>query len=201
MIHSNDRGWWLGGSDASFVTGNWETDAFKKWWRSKVGLSIGDKFNNKYTLAGTYYEHAILDTIPGVIKDKQIKLPEYGLRVNYDGITERETIKIHEVKTHKADKEFKVSKIYWRQAQVEIFAAEIYYGKPVELDIVSYPLTEEHYKNYFLPIDRKMICRTPIEKSSIFIGDLIPKLLYLKHCMKIGSFPTEEDYEKFNITK
>ena len=198
MINSQNRAWYIGASDTSMVVGNWKTDTFRKWWQTKLGLDLRGRFDTKYTLAGTHYEHAILDTIPGVIKDKQIIIPELSLRVNYDGIVEGDEIVIKEVKTHKDDKEFKVSKAYWRQAQVEIYAAEQYYGKPVRLDIVSYPMSEKHYRNYFLKIDKDMIRETPVEKDPAFIGEYLPKLEYLKHCMEIGAFPTEEGYELWN---
>lgn len=197
MISSQSRAWYIGASDSSMVVGNWKTETFRKWWQAKLGLDLRGRFDTKYTMAGTHYEHAILDTIPGVIKDKQIILPELSLRVNYDGIIEGDTIVIKEVKTHKEDKEFKVSKLYWRQAQVEIFAAEKYYGRPVRLDIVSYPMTEKHYRNYFIPIDKDMIRTTPVEKDPAFIGEYLQKLEYLKHCMDIGAFPTEGGYEVF----
>ena len=197
MIQSNDRRGWIGASDSSMVVGNWKTESFRKWWQQKLGLDGGIRFDTKFTLAGTHYEHAILDTIPSVIKDKQIILPELSLRVNYDGIIEGDTIVIKEVKTHKEEKEFKVSKLYWRQAQVEIFAAEKFYGRPVRLDIVSYPMTEKHYRNYFLPIDKELIRETPVERDPAFIGEYLPKLEYLKHCMEIGAFPTEGGYEAF----
>lgn len=197
MISNQNRAWYVGASDTSMVVGNWKTETFRKWWQTKLGLDLRERFDTKYTLAGTHYEHAILDTIPGVIMDKQIILPELSLRVNYDGIVEGDTIVIKEVKTHKEEKVFKVSKAYWRQAQVEIYAAEQYYGKPVRLDIVSYPMSENHYRNYFLKIDKDMIRETPVEKDPAFMGEYLPKLKYLKYCMEIGAFPTEDGYEKF----
>ena len=200
MISNQNRSWYIGASDSSMVVGNWKTETFRKWWQTKLGLDLRGRFDTKYTLAGTHYEHAILDTIPGVIKDKQIILPELSLRVNYDGIIEGDTIVIKEVKTHKEEKEFKVSKQYWRQAQVEIYAAEQYYGKPVRLDIVSYPMSEKHYRNYFIKVDKDMIRTTPVEKDPAFIGEYLKKLEYLKHCMDIGAFPTEGGYGLYRKT-
>ena len=192
MITNNSRAWWVGASDTSTVVGNWETETFKKWWIEKLGYET-PKFNNKYTLAGTHYEHKILDTIPFVQKDNQILIPEIALRVNYDGMVGNS---IHEVKTYKADKEFKVSKQYWRQAQVEMFAAD-----STELEIVAYPMTEEHYKNYFLPIDKNLIKRFPIEYDQKFIeGEYLPKLIYLKRCMDVGAFPKKEDFKEWQAT-
>lgn len=179
------------------VVGNWKTETFRKWWQTKLGLDLRERYDTIYTLAGTHYEHAILDAIPRVVKDKQIIIPELALRVNYDGIIEGSTIVIKEVKTHKEDKEFKVTKAYWRQAQIEMFVAEKYYKRPVRLDIVSYPMSEKHYKNYFLKIDKELIKETPVEIDPAFIGEYLSKLKYLKHCMEIGAFPTEDGYEKY----
>lgn len=78
-------------------------------------------------------------------KDKQIIIDR--LRVNLDGNT---NTCIYEVKTHKINKEFKVSKQYWRQAQVEMYASNIH-----KLYIVAYGLTENDYINYFNEIDKK----------------------------------------------
>ena len=193
MIASQDRSFFIGASDTSTVVGNWTTATFKKWWQEKLGMSCTPKFNNKYTLAGTHYEHAILGTIPFVEMDKQIIFPEIALRVNYDGMVGNA---IYEVKTYKADKEFKVSKNYWRQAQVEMFAAD-----STELEIVAYPMTEDHYKNYFIPIDVNLIQRFPIAYDQKFTeGEYLPKLIYLKHCMDVGIFPTKEDFKEWQAT-
>ena len=188
MIRSFDRSWWFGASDTSFVVGNWKTESFKRWWQEKLGMNFETKFQSKYTLAGTYYEHTILDTIPGVVKDKQIVIPKLRLRVNYDGMVGNA---IKEVKTHKSDKEFKVTKGYFKQAQVEMFAA-----KSTDLEIVAYPLTEEHYKNYFIPVDKSKIKTFPVDYDKEFINlEYLPKLKYLNECLKVGAFP---DIEVFN---
>lgn len=188
MIKSTDRSGWFGASDTSFVVGNWKTESFRRWWQEKLGMNFGAKFQNKYTLAGTFYEHAILNTIPGIIKDKQIVLPDLRLRVNYDGMVD---LAIKEVKTYRENKEFKVTKGYFRQAQVEMFAA-----KSRDLEIVAYPLTQEHYKNYFIPIDKSRIKIFPVEYDEDFIGlEYLPKLEYLNKCLKVGAFP---DMEAFN---
>lgn len=188
MIKSSDRSWWFGASDTSFVVGNWRTESFKRWWQEKLGMNYGAKFSNKYTLAGTFYEHAILDTINGVVKDKQIVIPKLRIRVNYDGMV---GLSIKEVKTYREDKEFKVTKGYYRQAQVEMFAA-----KSTDLEIVAYPLTEEHYKNYFIPVDKSKIKTFPVDYDKGFINlEYLPKLKYLNKCLNVGAFP---DMEAFN---
>lgn len=194
MIQSQNRSRYIGASDTSFVVGNWETVSFRNWWMTKLGINFKPKFQNKYTLAGTYYEHAILNTVLGCEKDRQVIIPEIGLRVNYDGMV-RQAIK--EVKTYKEANGFKVSKGYWRQAQVEMFAAE-----SDDLEILAYPLTEEHYRNYFIPIDKEKISSFPVEYDEEFIeNEWLPRLMYLKHCRDIGAWPKKEDCEVWQSTK
>jgi len=159
-----------------------------------MGLNFRPKFNNKYTLAGTFYEHKILDTIPFVEKDNQIMVPLLRLRVNYDGMVGKA---IKEVKTYKEDKPFKVSKAYWRQAQVEMFAAG-----STDLVILAYPMTEEHYKNYFLEVDPEKIEEHRVEYDEDFVeGEYLPKLIYLKECIDVGAFPKKEGFEAWHIEK
>ena len=189
MITNHDRSRYIGASDTSFVVGNWETDTFYKWWQSKMGLNFRPRFNNRYTLAGTFYEHALLDTIPLVEKDKQIVIPELHLRVNYDGNVGN---KIIEVKTFKDDKEFKVSKTYWRQAQVEMYAM----GSK-ELVFLAYPLSEEHYRNYFIPIDKSKRIFIPCEYDPGFIREYLPKLKYMGMCLEKGMWPIKRNYERW----
>ena len=97
---------------------------------------------------------------------------------------------IYEVKTYNGEKEFKVSKTYWRQAQFEIFGLEQALGREVKLDIVAYPLEDENYTNYFTPIDKNRIKLLPIEKDEEFINELlIPKTKILHECLERGLFP------------
>ena len=189
MITNQDRSMWIGAADTSFVVGNWTTDTFFKWWQSKMGLNFKPKFQNMYTIAGTFYEHALLETIPMVEMDKQIIIPELHLRVNYDGNVGK---KIIEVKTFKAGKEFKVSKTYWRQAQVEMFAMG-----STELTFLAYPMTEEHYRNYFLPIDKAKRIFIPCKYDPAFIREYIPKLKYMGYCMDHGMFPTKNGFDRW----
>ena len=140
MIQSQDRSYYIGCSDTSVVVGNWKTKTFEKWWLEKLGVNK-NSFSNEATKAGNNYEHKILDSleIEELEKDKQIIIDR--LRANLDGNTDT---CIYEVKTHNAEKEFKVSKQYWRQAQVEMYASGIH-----KLYIVAYGLIESDYNNYF----------------------------------------------------
>lgn len=185
MIQSQDRSNYIGASDTSFVVGNWKTKTFEKWWLEKLGLHKST-FSNEYTKAGNNYEHKILDSldIDGLEKDNQIIIDR--LRVNLDGNTDS---CIYEVKTYNAEKEFKVSKQYWRQAQVEMYASKIY-----ELYIVAYGLIDNDYMNYFNKIDQDRLQLIPIEYDEKFITELyLPKLEVLSKCLIEGRFPDDRE--------
>lgn len=185
MIADKDRSWWIGASDSSMVVGNWKTATFKKWWLEKLALRKND-INTKAMKCGNAYEGKILDAI-GCDKDRQLLMPDLSLRVNLDGNTED---KIYEVKTHKAEKEFKVSKNYWRQAQVEMFAFKEVAGVFPELFIVAYPLGEKEYLNYFTEIDISKAQFIKVEYDEDFIlNEYLPKLMHLKVCMERGAMP------------
>ncbi len=181
MIQSQDRSYYIGASDTSMVVGNWKTKTFEKWWLEKLGLNKNN-FTNESIKAGNNYEHKILDSleIKGLQKDKQIIINR--LRVNLDGNT---NTCIYEVKTHKVEKEFKVSKQYWRQAQVEMYASEIH-----KLYIVAYALEENDYKNYFNKINKDRLELISIEYDNDFINnEYLPKLDVLTQCLVKGEFP------------
>ena len=179
MIHSKDRSGWFGASDTAIICGNWNTKTFKQWWLIKLGISQSN-FESLQMKTGTAYEHRILKTI-GVTKlDRQIRIRSLRLRVNLDGESRK---LVHEVKTYGGEK-FRVSKPYWQQAQVEMFAT----GK--ELEIVSYRLLPEDYKNWFLPIDQGRIGRIGIDYDSTWISDTyLPRLLVLRDCLIYRKWP------------
>lgn len=179
MITNQDRSGWFGASDTHFITGNWETKTFQSWWLVKLGLKTNE-FTTKAMRVGTHYEHKILDTIPGVRKDHQIIIQNLLLRVNYDGDKDGT---IYEVKTHL--KEFKVTKAYWQQAQVEMFAMNT-----KDFFIVSYQLTEGDYKNYFNEIDLSRIVYHQIKYDEDFINTkYLPDLKTLNKCLVDGALP------------
>ncbi len=183
MITSHDRSYYIGCSDTSMVVGNWKTKTFERWWLEKLGL-LKNTIKTDAMMAGTNYEHKILEAlgIDNLEKDKQIIIEDLRLRANLDGNTDT---CIYEVKTHNINKEFKVSKQYWRQAQVEMYTAKIY-----KLFIVSYGLTESDYKNYFNNIDKDRIKLTEVQYDKAFIEDqYLPKLKILSECLEKGVFP------------
>lgn len=185
MIHTNDRAYWLGASDASMIVGNWKTKTWENWWMQKLGLVPNSNFSTKYTRAGNYYERYILRELGlDITCDYQIKRPEYSLRVNYDGVVLSEP-HIYEVKSYNEEKEFKVSRQYWRQAQIEMFGLET-----DKLDIVAYPLGDDEYRDYFTPIDADKIQLIKVARDEVFLKDtLIPRLEILHNCLEKGIFP------------
>lgn len=188
MIETKDRSGWFGASDTDYIVGNWNTKSFTKWWLIKLGVHRSN-FESVAMNAGTHKEHQILDHIGVTETDKQIIIPELKLRVNLDGNTEDT---IHEVKTHSADKEFKCPIKYKRQVWVQMYASKLR-----KAYVVAYGLTEEDYKNYFLPIDEDRLSMIPIEYNEEFIVETyLPRLVYLADCLNRGVFPDINEFNK-----
>lgn len=186
MIQSKKRAFWIGGSDTSYVMGNWCTKSFKTWWMEKLGLHTNN-LNTKAMKVGNAYEHKILDyACPKADKDSQIVVPELSLRVNYDGL-EGDTV--FEVKTYSADK-FSVSKRYWQQAQAEMFALKRSGVEDPKLYILAYHVGEEEYANYFKPIDENKLSKHRVFFDETFAKEYEEKLKYLSECMKRGVIPS-----------
>lgn len=189
MIASKDRSGWFGASDVGYIVGNWETKSFAKWWLEKSAFSSND-FTNEAMLAGTHYEHKILDFIKAPEKDKQIKIPELKLRVNLDGNSDDT---IFEVKTYRFEKGFKVPLKYKRQVWVQLYASGM-----KKAYIVAYGLIDKDYKNFFNDIDGKRLVMYEIEPNDEFINvEFMPKLRYLAQCLSTGIFPRKEQFEKW----
>ena len=182
MIADQDRAGWFGASDTDKIIGNWKTDTFAKWWIQKIGINR-DHFDNRYTAAGTHYEHKILESLDIQMEfDKQIILDELLLRVNLDGNTDD---CIYECKTYKFENGFKMPRKYINQVQVQMFAFGIHKAK-----IVIYGLTEDDYDNYFNPIEEKRRNEIDIVYDENWIKTVyLPKLTYLAECLKEGRFP------------
>lgn len=192
MIASNDRSGYIGASDVQFVIGNWKTKTWEKWWLQKLGINT-DHFDNRYTVAGTNWEHRILDSlhIPDLEKDKQIIIEDLLLRVNLDGNTPS---RIKEVKTYRVDgvsgdinrfKAHQCPQRYWKQVQVQMFGSEIFGA-----DIVAYGLVEADYDNFLREIDPQRRQEIPVEYDKKWVETVyLPKHLILADCLKRGVFP------------
>lgn len=162
------------------VMANWNTPTWHKWWATKLGVATNTVATTAM-LAGTYYEHPILDAIGVRKRDRQIRIRRLRLRVNLDG----EDAIIHEVKTHKSEA-FKVTRSYWMQAQVEMFAAR----KPLVIN--AYRLTEAEYDNFFLPIDPERLSEHPVDYYPRWIREeYLPRLRILAKALKKGVYPDE----------
>ena len=184
MIASKDRGGFFGASDTDKVIGNWKTDTWMKWWLQKLSINT-DHFENVYTLAGTHFEHRILESIGIPMElDKQVILEDLLLRVNLDGNTND---CIYECKTFKAEKGFKLPPRYINQVQVQMFASGIH-----QAEVVAYGLEEEDYNNFFRPIDPNRLQRFHINYDPAWINTkYLPKLKVLVDCLKRGVLPNE----------
>lgn len=185
MIDNQDRSGWFGASDTNIIMGNWNTKTFKNWWLQKLGLNTSH-FTSKAMNAGTYYEHAILDYIGAPRKDHQILIPELHLRINLDGDGPG---RVDEVKTHKAEKTFKVPKNYWQQVQVQCYGKLREEGVVPVAKIHAYGLTEAEYKNFFLDIDPDRLTEHPIEYDPKFIEEYLKRLAILGPALEKGIFP------------
>lgn len=188
MIASKDRSEYFGASDIEKIVGNWKTKTFEKWWMQKLGINT-DHFDNRYTLAGTHFEHRILESLGIPMElDKQIIIEDLRLRVNYDGFA---TESIYECKTFINEKGFKVSKKYREQVQVQMFASGLRKAK-----IIAYGLKEEDYDNFFNPIKKDRRHEFFVEYDEKWINTVfLPRLKYLKKCLVEGRMPTEEEFK------
>ncbi len=182
MIASQDRSGYFGASDTDKIIGNYKTATFEKWWMQKVGINR-DHFDNKYTSAGTHYEHRILESLGIPMElDKQIILEDLRLRVNLDG---NDSDTIYECKTYKIENGFKLPRKYINQVQVQMFASGLRNAK-----IIVYGLTEKDYDNYFNDIDPSRRGEFIIAYNEQWINEVyLPKLKYLAECLKEGRFP------------
>ena len=184
MIESHDRSGYFGASDTDKIIGNWKTKTWEKWWMQKLGIN-NDHFDNEFTMAGTNWEHRILDSLQllNLEKDKQVVIEDLRLRVNLDGNTPS---CIKEVKTYQWEKGWKKTpQKYINQVQVQIFASRI-----PEADIVTYGLEPEDYKNYLRGIELKRLQQIPVAYDPEWIETFyLPKLIILADCLKRGAFP------------
>lgn len=185
MIASKDRSGWFGASDVDKIVGNYNTKTWMDWWLVKMGVARCD-IETVAMNAGTHKEHQILEFVsPFMETDKQIIIPDLRLRINLDGNLDEH---IYEVKTHSAEKVFKPSKKQIQQVNVQMYGFETR-----EAEIVSYGLTEEDYKNYFLPIDPERLKHHPIDYDERWINTVfLPRITYLADCLIKGILPDRE---------
>lgn len=207
MIHDMDRSGYFGASDSRYIVAkNRDTKSWKEWWSIKLGGKSSFE-GNMYTNAGNMYEHPILKSISdNITLDRQIIYERLLLRVNYDGDMDGT---IYEVKTHRSDKQFEVTKAYWQQAQTEMFCYKVMQedlGLPEfnKLWIVSYGLLSSEY-TAFQRIDPNRISFHPVLYDKSFVkGELIPNLKYLskklRKTLRQLEKPPEDIWEETDTT-
>lgn len=189
MIKDKNRSGWFGASDTAKIMGNWNTKTFAKWWCEKLGF-IHNNFQTKYTLAGNFYEHKIAKAVSEILGtkltlDRQIKKRKLRLRVNLDS-EDRNTI--YEIKTFKKEEEsWNCPKNYIMQVRVQMWTTK------KKGCIIAYPMEEQNYKNYFLPIEKEKLIRIDIEQDDNFIKKYLERLRYLSYCLKKRKYPKIEE--------
>ena len=190
MIKSKDRTYYFGASDTKYVVGNWETKTFKKWWLEKLGFS-NEHIDNKYTLAGTNYEHKIIDALNIPLIEKDNQFIKDRIRVNLDGNTKE---KIYEIKTYGFEKGFDIEKHkdYIYQVQVQMYVSKIH-----KAEIDAYGLLENDYINFFNDIDLDRLSKYEIEYNEEWLKEeYIPKINYLTECLIKQKFPDKEEFKE-----
>lgn len=194
MLQDFDRSGYFGGSDTKHVMAKRRnTKTWLKWWDIKTGLIEADQIGNVYTRAGNFYEHEILKAIDeDMTLDGQIIYEKYLLRVNYDGWKDGT---IYECKTHRANKEFKVTKEYWQQCQLEMYVYDkMHYNwflPPLkELYLVSYPLADSEYEvdEAVVYPERITMQKIPYEKDWVK-AEYLPRVKELARALKKGKKP------------
>lgn len=189
MISDHDRSGWFGASDVNYIMAkNTKTKSFAHWWLIKLGI-IHDDFASTAMMAGTWYEHPIIESlgIPSMETDKQILIPSLRLRVNLDGNTPDT---IYEIKTFKYEKGFKLPQKYIQQVNVQMFAWQHEYGFLPEAQLVAYGLEEEDYVNYMRQIDPKRLLKFTLSYDSDWIEkSFLPALENKRLCLEQGVFP------------
>jgi hypothetical protein len=198
MITNQDRSKWFGASDTSMVMGNWDTRSFGDWWLVKLGIFVNNHKSWMIDCGNIIERHVIqaIEKLEGVkisIGTRPYHTRRLRLRVNYDGIRPKEIV---EIKT--SEKGFKkVPKNYWQQCQVLMYRM-----RKKKTGLYLYYMKDEDYLNpYFPDIDVSRIVRFDVEYDANFIKDYLPRLKFLKKCLKKKIRPTEEDYERWLLCR
>lgn len=184
MITDKSRDYYIGASDTQFVMSNFNSKTFKRWWQIKIGAEVND-YESIYTEAGNRYEQKILDELLVPYRNEQIIIGQ--LRVNLDGRTDEE---ICEVKTHK--NKFRVTKAYWYQCQVEMWAFQVYKAR-----IIAYQMLPEDYE-FDNDIDAERITQQPVLYDGQFIEEkYLPRFYYLCRCFREDIEPSDEGFKEW----
>ena len=185
MITDLSRDYFFGASDTYTIMMSFDSKTFQKWWQVKIGAE--ETFaDNIYTRAGNLYEQPILDALLVPYRNEVFQVGQ--LRVNLDGRTDESVV---EVKTHK--NAFKLSKAYWMQCQVEMFASV-----NSKATLVAYQMTDDDYelaeKGLVDEIDLDRIETFEIEYDEDFILTYLDRVNYLSKCFEEEVIPSESDF-------
>lgn len=196
MITDLDRSFYLGGSDAKFIMGNFDTKTFKNWWDVKLGLTTND-WSNIYTIAGNLYEGAILDYLGITERNQQTIIGR--IRINYDARDKDTNV---EVKTHNYGKyeavgaNWKPYKEYGWQVQLEMWGCNL-----KETLLIDYALTDEDYQaaevGETLPIDEDRLHFFIFEYNEEFMNGMLTRIGYLTECLEAESYPSNEGLKEY----
>lgn len=187
MIHDKSRAFWVGASDTSALMASWDTKTFATFMAEKLGLAE-KVVATTAMMAGTHWEGKILDHLGIRKRDRQIKVRKLRLRVNLDG-EDRTTVS--EVKTHQSE-EFDLSKAYWMQSQVEMYATK------KKLRIVAYRLLPADLDNYYNGIDPGRVSFHEVGYDPAWIEDeYLPRLRVVARCIKGRRWPSDSEIARF----
>ena len=197
MIRDHDRAYWFGASDSQkILTPNHYTKTWQSWWRVKCGLEEPEFTGNRYTDAGTRFEHPILECFDKNINmDRQLIIKDLRLRVNYDGDLDGV---IFEVKTHRADRPFEITPYIYAQCQTQMYVWRECRDDFKRLYVLSYALVSDDYENVDpsvddIDFDRIKVHKVKYNKKHIknYLKALSPLAEELKEYIK-----EEEDGEE-----
>lgn len=191
MIRDHSRAGWVGASDTHALMSSWDSKTFAAFMMEKLGL-LEKGFSSRRLAAGTHWERRILDAIDVRKRDRQIRRRRLRLRVNLDG---EDTSTVFEVKTHESE-EFKPTRAYWEQCQVEHYAT----GK--EVCIVAYRLLPEDIDNYYRELDEERLSIYPIEYDHVWIEEeYLPRLRIVARCIRRRRWPSESEIARFSYRR
>ena len=188
MIHDRSRAGWVGASDTYALMSSWDSKTFAAFLSEKLGYPK-QTARTRVMYAGTFWEGRVLTTLGVLRRDRQIRRRRLCLRVNLDG---EDKYTVTEVKTHQDDL-FKVSRKYWMQAQVEMYATR------KKLRIAAYRLLPEDLDNYYAPFDEKRLTVHAVTYDEQWIREeYLPRLRVVARCIKKRRWPSEGEIARFS---
>lgn len=187
MIRDRSRAGWVGASDTYALMSSWDTKTFAAFMNEKLGYPRQD-IHTRAMDAGTHWEGRVLSHLGITQRDRQIRRRKLCLRVNLDG---EDKSTVTEVKTHQDV--FKVSRRYWMQAQVEMYATR------KKLRIAAYQLLPNDLDNYYAPFDDERLTIHAVCYDERWIKEeYLPRLKVVTRCIKKRRWPSEDEIARFS---